>query len=463
MVAKSTQSTESDKECSRQTAFTLWFGAAVAVTLALYTVLSSFLPVLTTYVSYRVLILGMLAASGMPMAVFVWKQPDLSEEEDDNGSTSAPLRTEAGVTLVFICLVTAYVLSSFVFSWILSPAVTRILVLSSAFVSLLCYFAIAKIARRRELNLVVSAGAAQSDRIVHRFFTSLAIFLLFPVYIVVVFLFPSLQGRVETSIIFSGLAGACLIGLWSVSKDIRELGNILEKASEVASGDMEGLIETPRDGELAELANAFNIVIAERNETIRKLEEANNRAERLANRIRKRALIDDLTGVHNRRFFWEEFKKEVNRADRTGQSVALAVLDIDNFKSYNDTFGHPAGDDLLKELAQLIEDNIRSSDTLCRYGGDEFTVILPNTGEGSSMTKEKAAKSIQRARESVERQRYGGIGEGHVTLSAGLALYPEDGHSVEEVVRRADRMLYQAKRAGKNNLCSDRTCSNRAR
>ncbi len=454
------QSTETGQGYSRRTAFTLWFGAAVAVALGLYTVLSSFVPLLTSYVSYRVLILGMLTASGMPLAVFMWQQPNsCGGKDEDDCESSRPLRKEAGITLVFICLVTAYVLASSAFSWVINPAVTRILVLSAAFVSILCYFAIAKIARRRDLNLVVSDGRAQSDRIVHRFFTSLGIFLLFPVYIVAIFIFPSLQGRTETSIIFSGLAGSCLIGLWSVSKDIRELGNILEKASEVASGDMEELIETPRDGELAELANAFNVVIAERNETIRKLEEANKRAERLASRIRERALMDDLTGIHNRRFFWEEFNKEISRADRTGRSVAVAVLDVDNFKSYNDTFGHPAGDSLLKELAQLIQDNIRASDTLCRYGGDEFTVILSDVGEEGSMASEKAEKSIQRARKCVEKQDYGGGGEDRVTLSAGLAVYPEDGHSVEEMVRRADRRLYRAKRAGKNSLCSGKYCA----
>ena len=431
------------------------FGAIVAFALGLYTILSGVLTSLNSYLSYRVLVLGMMGAAALPVVVFLWRCRAGDTADGYGSSVSSP--AEAEITLLFIGGVIAYVLTSFGFPDILTTEITRILVLSAAFLCLLSYFAIHKVVRRTKMTLMVSAGLARSERIAHRFFTSLGIFLLFPFYIVTILYFPSLRGRLETIIVFCGLTAACLIGFWSVSRDVMELANLLGRASKVAEGKENELLDVPREGELAELANSFNVILAERDETIEKLEEAKERIEKLAGRVRQQAVIDGLTGAYNRRYFQMQFKREMERAERNGQNLGLGMIDVDKFKDFNDTHGHPAGDRMLKKLAELIQENIRDSDTVCRYGGDEFTVILPETGEGP-MNRKNGRKILQRVKKAVENHEFEG-GQGlsgpirdHITISAGLAMFPHDARDAEEVVIHADRMLYRAKEEGRNRL-----------
>ena len=94
------------------------------------------------------------------------------------------------------------------------------------------------------------------------------------------------------------------------------------------------------------------------------------------------SVMDELTSLYNRRYFLGALRREINRARRSGQRLSLAMLDIDHFKTYNDTRGHQAGDRALQQFARVLQDNVRSMDTLCRYGGEEFVIVLPETGEG---------------------------------------------------------------------------------
>ena len=265
--------------------FPVCVGAFVVGMLVLYTIFSSLLPSLNAYLSYRVLVMGLMGASALPVCVFLRRFEPNTASERCGIWTCTPGVMEARVTLLFIGVVTAYTAASFAFPVILTAEVTRILVLSASIICLLCYFAIAKILKRERVTLIVSAGVARSEGIARRFYTSLGIFLLFPLGMLSTLFFPSLHGHIATHIVFWGLTGAGLIGFWSVSKDVRELGTILEKASKVARGEVNDLIETNRDGELAELADAFNVIIAERDETIEKLEEAKQRIETLVKRI----------------------------------------------------------------------------------------------------------------------------------------------------------------------------------
>ncbi len=157
------------------------------------------------------------------------------------------------------------------------------------------------------------------------------------------------------------------------------------------------------------------------------------------------AIRDPLTGLYNRRFFYEAFAKEVAVHERYGVDAALVLFDIDDFKSINDSFGHAAGDEVLQEVARIVGQLVRPSDTFARVGGEEFAVLMPQTGQLDALLV------AERVRTGVARHP---ILEGRpVTLSGGVAAMPQDGTTREEVERRADQALYWAKRNGKN-MCA---------
>jgi diguanylate cyclase (GGDEF)-like protein/PAS domain S-box-containing protein len=161
------------------------------------------------------------------------------------------------------------------------------------------------------------------------------------------------------------------------------------------------------------------------------------------------AITDGLTGLCNRRYFYELLEREVESVDRYGDFLSLIMLDIDSFKIYNDTYGHLVGDALLSELAQLLEQNIRKVDVAARYGGDEFVILLPHTD------KRQAVALAERIRTSVEEHRFPGEGEcsSEVTISLGVAVCPEDAGEPEALVKAADMALLEAKK-WENRVCA---------
>jgi diguanylate cyclase (GGDEF)-like protein len=165
--------------------------------------------------------------------------------------------------------------------------------------------------------------------------------------------------------------------------------------------------------------------------------------------LREQAVRDSLTGLFNRRFLQESLTRELARAFRSGTSMALVVIDLDNFKTVNDEFGHGAGDRVLQAVARLLQTGTRSGDVLCRYGGEEFVVVLP-TAEASD-----ALRRVEQWRHDVEHMsvEYEGIAI-RVTMSAGVSAYPSCGGDVDEILRAADRALYDAKHAGRNLVSS---------
>ncbi|KAA0259558.1 diguanylate cyclase [Deferribacter autotrophicus] len=156
------------------------------------------------------------------------------------------------------------------------------------------------------------------------------------------------------------------------------------------------------------------------------------------------ATTDDLTKSYNRRFFWEVAKKEETRANRYKSNYSIIMLDIDNFKNINDTYGHNVGDFVLKKLADAIKLNIRNSDTLARFGGEEFVILLPETD------KEKAFLVAEKIRNKVENMEFDEINE-KVTVSFGVASRDE-ANDLDEVIKIADERLYKAKETGKNKV-----------
>lgn len=161
-------------------------------------------------------------------------------------------------------------------------------------------------------------------------------------------------------------------------------------------------------------------------------------------RIEKLAITDMVTEVYNRRHFDERLAEEISRHTRYGGGFALALLDLDRFKDYNDTYGHRVGDELLRQVAQSAKESVRSADLVFRYGGDEFALLLPET------TAIEARLVCERLQTRVAtRMQVQGTG---LTLTLGIAAWPGDGATPGEIVRAADDALYQAKRSGGNRI-----------
>ena len=162
-------------------------------------------------------------------------------------------------------------------------------------------------------------------------------------------------------------------------------------------------------------------------------------------RAKEKADTDELTGLRNHRYFQERFNQEIEKIALSGGDFSLLFLDLDFFKTYNDIYGHMLGDDILKEVGQLIRNSIRTTDIGARYGGDEFAAILLNTSaEGASMVAERIRQGLQ---SSMEQR---GI---MLTCSIGIACWRVDGITRETLIQAADKALYAAKAAGRNRVC----------
>ncbi len=210
---------------------------------------------------------------------------------------------------------------------------------------------------------------------------------------------------------------------------IRPLNRLTRGAAEVAAGDLAVDLPVVGSGEVGYLTHAFNDMVA-------RLRESREQLERLS-------VTDGLTGLYNRRHLMERLRNESSRARRTGQPFAVLMLDIDHFKAYNDTHGHLGGDEVLVRVAAVLIASTRQVDCVARYGGEEFLLLLPDTGMAS------AVEVGERIREAVKAERFAG---GHVTVSMGVATFPEFGESPEGVIMSADVALYQAKSGGRDAL-----------
>ena len=160
------------------------------------------------------------------------------------------------------------------------------------------------------------------------------------------------------------------------------------------------------------------------------------------NRMQEHAIFDVVTGLRNHRYFQVRLRDELKRSQRSNVPTGLIVLDLDNFKRVNDRFGHTTGDAVLRKVAQTLERNARAADVVCRYGGEEMAVVLPGTSLAD------AGRVAERFRLAVEKL---GEPEGQpVTVSVGVACYPQHGPHIDQFLAAADAAMYQAKRAGKN-------------
>lgn len=169
----------------------------------------------------------------------------------------------------------------------------------------------------------------------------------------------------------------------------------------------------------------------------------------LRTELEHRSIRDPLTELFNRSFMQSSLERELSRAKRNGHStLAVLMLDIDHFKKFNDQFGHSAGDDVLRQVAGLFRRFTRAEDILCRYGGEEFAIIMPD------ITAQAAAARAERLREEVSQlaQQPRNRKFDLISISVGVALYPQDGTSSADLLGSADEALYSAKRAGRDRV-----------
>ncbi len=162
----------------------------------------------------------------------------------------------------------------------------------------------------------------------------------------------------------------------------------------------------------------------------------------------KLATTDGLTELYNHRYFQEQMKRQIENSKRYETEFSMIILDIDFFKKFNDTFGHQAGDAVLRQVAQTLKRNVRATDIVCRYGGEEMSIILPNTGKDVAYST--AEKICQRV--SDKKFKLGNDRETSVTISLGVATFPYDGQSASEIIDSADKRLYNAKNNGRNQV-----------
>ena len=166
-------------------------------------------------------------------------------------------------------------------------------------------------------------------------------------------------------------------------------------------------------------------------------------------KLRQLSTVDRLTGLLNRGYFDERIEEEASRARRYGRPLTVALIDLDRFKQFNDTFGHAAGDDALRTLANVLKLSVRRSDIVARYGGEEFVVLFPETAAAEAMEKlETIRERIATLRIPLPRR----SAPAQVTMSGGVASWPSDGSAVDEVLFTADERLFTAKRAGRNRI-----------
>jgi len=164
--------------------------------------------------------------------------------------------------------------------------------------------------------------------------------------------------------------------------------------------------------------------------------------------VEQLAITDGLTGLYVRRYFLERLDEELNRSRRYGLKFAFLMLDIDNFKNCNDTYGHLVGDVVLREVAQIMRQSVREIDLIARYGGEEFSLVLPETeAEGAKLAAERIRKKVEENIFKAYDEKL------KITVSIGLSIYPEDSESAKDLIEKADEALYAAKRSGKNIVC----------
>jgi diguanylate cyclase (GGDEF)-like protein len=206
---------------------------------------------------------------------------------------------------------------------------------------------------------------------------------------------------------------------------VRPLNRLTQAAGKVAKGDLDVGLPVTTGGEVGYLTEVFNNMVA-------RLRESRSELERLS-------VTDPLTGLFNRLRMMEVLENEVRRSRRLHHEFSVVMADLDLFKRYNDEFGHPAGDTVLKRVAAIMREASRDVDFVARYGGEEFLIMMPETGIDG------AAEFAERIRQRIRTEQ---LPDGQITLSLGVSAFPMHGDAPDQLIAEADAALYLAKRAG---------------
>ncbi len=255
------------------------------------------------------------------------------------------------------------------------------------------------------------------------------------------------EKRLQSAKRFLGLANIFIIVIWILTPTIlviaalwlikivlSPIASLQRGAKEIASGDLNHDFAFRSSDEFEQLAREFNVMAMRLKENRDALHEL--------------AIQDGLTELYNHREFQRLLRHEIERSRRTKKPVSLLFLDIDNFKNYNDTFGHKQGDSALKIVAGILKEQVRQIDVAARYGGEEFAIILTGTAA------KKASTTAERIRKAVSTQPFIVNEEvNQLSVSIGIAEFPENAEKAGDLIEAADLALYTAKRNGRDRVC----------
>ena len=227
----------------------------------------------------------------------------------------------------------------------------------------------------------------------------------------------------------------------------RPLDRLTRGAAEVAAGDLKVDLPAAGGGEVGVLTGVFNEMVDRLREGRLELDSINETLRSKNEELEKLSITDGLTGLANHRFLMQRLNEEATRSTRSERPFSVLMADVDHFKEYNDAFGHPAGDEVLKRVSVLLRECTRTVDCTGRYGGEEFAIIMPETDIAG------AAVVAERIRARVAEEPFP---DRRITLSIGVAEFPGDADSGQGAIAIADKALYQAKRAGRDQVAQAR-------
>jgi diguanylate cyclase len=223
-----------------------------------------------------------------------------------------------------------------------------------------------------------------------------------------------------------------------------------------ARGDLEGAVTVDKVRQMATSLLRETRLMQDINHRLEQKLEASRAdiagLQRDLDEVRRESMLDPLTKIYNRKCFDDGLLRSISEANEGGQPLSLLLVDIDNFKTFNDTYGHQTGDQVLRLVAMTLKSNIKGKDIVARYGGEEFAAVLPSTDlDGAVIVADNIRRAVQ-AKELLKRSTNEKLGR--ITASFGVALY-RSGESPSSFIERADRCLYAAKHAGRNRVFSE--------